>query len=656
MIPVPLKTDFEWDNTEHAIEYTNVEAPYIEQYISITGISEAQQVGEYELVLSLKQSGNNRLEWQDGTTDDKRITWKISKKRVPIPSAKNTVFVYDGEEHEVLFNDLDTAFVNVSMVPRKDIGAYNCSLSLIDVNNTTWYDGTSTPKIITWQIIDVSGGDKFDYLIGQEVNFGHMLAKNYIPYRTTFVKRIDVKWIVAEKLDDNVYALQSEGVGTWGFHPTYKYNTSKNYAYRNIAPLADVERSESGGTYDTYLNISSLYAGIKWAEADGGRKDGVDTQNLDDIGKYTKDADKDGLYLVSKYDKCNSLKDTAKGKYAATIEQCCTDEMVHGNFYYYGLVKMMQNCERFGIQQCSDTRTNYAWLGDAHDNSSSYSNVFGYSCYNKSLDKKSQSLISYKENNTNTGVIYAPAFNLDVTKVDIVNKNGELCVVPKGMYIGAEYEMGGYDWICAEELEEGKVYAMQSEGMVAKSDISFSDYSTNKGYVDISGMYPELNDWYINQDWKSVEGSGGRTDFIIFTDNSLDFGEAGKYGKYKSTNQQDGLYLVLIKDIGMETILKQNSDETMYVGQIVPKGSELTAYYYGIHCGMEETDDTANGSPTCALIGNFSADSIYRIHSYKSNGSWVRPVGQANQRKEAIAPAFNLDITKVNIKDGVITK
>ena len=152
-----------------------------------------------------------------------------------------------------------------------------------------------------------------DKLIGKEVFFGHYVDKD--------LKLKDVVWIVAEKLNDDAYVLQSEGVSAG--------NSPNGIAddYKNISSLTPC--------------LGSLYASIDWAE-------------------YHR-AVGDGLYLVP-YDK----KDASFGY---TINQASGDTTGSKNYYQYALYKAACNNASFGAT------SPFAWTGsrDLSNSGISYS-------------------------------------------------------------------------------------------------------------------------------------------------------------------------------------------------------------------------------------------------------------------------------------------
>ena len=131
------------------------------------------------------------------------------------------------------------------------------------------------------------------------------------------------KWICAEKLDSNVYAMQSEGITT-GWHPGVYYIRS-------------------------YCDISSKYDALKtfyeeWSpvEAGGGRINDTSYNAVESnrAGEWESgsDVEKDGLYLISKTKASNST------------------------YYTIALKSAVRNRLDFGIINDSNTAT-CAWLG-----------------------------------------------------------------------------------------------------------------------------------------------------------------------------------------------------------------------------------------------------------------------------------------------------
>ena len=184
-----------------------------------------------------------------------------------VPTATEVNFTYDGNSKSLVLNNLNTAYVTLEgdSGSQTEIGEYTCRLSLKQTQNNNrliWADGTTEQKSIKWYITAETSNEGGVLFLGQKVELGHTYNRKS--------ETIPVEWVVAEKLSNHIYALQS--TGTECNIPTsggYGSNLAKNSAY---------------------WYTRNLYNEIKSVEADYGRNSST--------GVYDEQADKSGLYLV----------------------------------------------------------------------------------------------------------------------------------------------------------------------------------------------------------------------------------------------------------------------------------------------------------------------------------------------------------------------
>ena len=410
-----------------------------------------------------------------------------------------------------------------------------------------------------------------------------------------------------------------------GYWPGYIAAGSKpykfNFAYKNI-----VFASTNNAGYDYKFNLAYLYDQIRNAEADGGRVDDTSGYNEDSaysgesflrykpgIGTYKPRAEKDGLYLVSAIEKNDG--------YFGSIYDASGNTKDIGNHYHYALYLATQNTSSFDEDQ------RYVFLGSSSNQESVWIVTNNNGQLSRGLTQK-----DYK-------CIIAPAFNLDISKINLTYKNGLPYITPKtqsAIRIGEEYTMGTYKdhngniqpikWICAERLDDN-VYAMQSEGIAGgqwPGYIYYRGYTSNNflykniselntsNYYDSKGNLKAFYDKYggVNH----VEASGGRNE------------SSGKWeGK---SAQNNGLYLI-------DSIYNREYGE-YYYGKALKEAANAYSFF---ELGKGEAWlGTNTGSETAACIHYYDG-SI-------SDGS--------QDRRFVLAPAFNIDATKVNVNDGDI--
>ena len=114
---------------------------------TLTG-NTAKNAGEYTATASLVSKQN--YVWSDGTSDDKRIEWSITRASVTPPTAV-TGLVYNGETQTGVVLP-ENALFTLTGNTAKNAGEYTATASLLSKQNYVWADGTSDDKQIAWSI------------------------------------------------------------------------------------------------------------------------------------------------------------------------------------------------------------------------------------------------------------------------------------------------------------------------------------------------------------------------------------------------------------------------------------------------------------------------------------------------------------------------
>ena len=114
---------------------------------TLTG-NTAKNAGEYTATASLVSKQN--YVWSDGTSDDKRIEWSITRASVTPPAAV-TGLVYNGETQTGVVLP-ENALFTLTGNTAKNAGEYTATASLVSKQNYVWADGTSDDKQIAWSI------------------------------------------------------------------------------------------------------------------------------------------------------------------------------------------------------------------------------------------------------------------------------------------------------------------------------------------------------------------------------------------------------------------------------------------------------------------------------------------------------------------------
>ena len=107
-------------------------------------VSGGEQInaGVYTATLTLRV--NYIWEFANGETtyDNQTITWEIKKATVQRPTVKHNQFEYDGREHQIVWNSIDSAKVDViDNNPQSVTGTYYVQVQLRDEQNYVWSDG-----------------------------------------------------------------------------------------------------------------------------------------------------------------------------------------------------------------------------------------------------------------------------------------------------------------------------------------------------------------------------------------------------------------------------------------------------------------------------------------------------------------------------------
>lgn len=144
-IPIPTRSQYEYDGTQKTLIFNDVDL----SSVTITNVT-GTNAGTYTATVSLNNPINT--EWTDGTIAQKTIPMIITKKVIPIPVPTQTQFTYDGEEKEVVFNNLDTDNVTIANNTATNIGTYSAIATLNDNTNMVWSDGVTGQKAWSYRI------------------------------------------------------------------------------------------------------------------------------------------------------------------------------------------------------------------------------------------------------------------------------------------------------------------------------------------------------------------------------------------------------------------------------------------------------------------------------------------------------------------------
>ena len=179
--------------------------------------------------------------------------------------------------------------------------------------------------------------------------------------------------------------------------------------------------------------------------------------------------------------------------------------------------------------------------------------------------------------------------------------------------VGDTYSMGGYRWYCAEQLPNGS-YAMQSKGMT---------HGAWPGYVD-NGGYTTAE--YSDRNIASFYGTDENSKLYKFY--NIDNWK-------KACADNKGLYLVSYNKVSTES----------------GKGGTSTNYYYRGHFDAAVNYSSFGATNVASWLGSPGAAS----HAYYVlSDSFIYDSNYQNN-DFVLAPAFNLNPSKVTLEDHVIS-
>ncbi len=114
------------------------------------GDTTATDAGDYTIFVSLIDKNN--YEWDDGTTDDLSLNWRITPKKLDVPTVSGE-YEYNYSTQRVVLNDFDEDTMTLLYGEGMNAGTYDVTIVLKDRRNYAWKDDeSSNDKIIKWVI------------------------------------------------------------------------------------------------------------------------------------------------------------------------------------------------------------------------------------------------------------------------------------------------------------------------------------------------------------------------------------------------------------------------------------------------------------------------------------------------------------------------
>ena len=323
--------------------------------------------------------------------------------------------------------------------------------------------------------------------------------------------------------------------------------------------------------------------------------DGQDISSYDDKMQALYDAIKDAEDTSASY---------GKGLYLIPKEKTGFTEWRKpgsGN-YWQALKAAAENAHSFG------SSGNFAWLGTVNG-----SNYAWYVYSNGNV---------YGGSNQNYDFVVAPAFNLDLSKVEIVGdeiikkeqsapssfEHDDNC--QEHQLLGKTYKFAGHDWTACELINNGKTLVLQSHGVT---------HGEWPGFV-----MPQFGNGYCYS--KSIDGE----DISGYDDKMQSLYDAIKDVEDKSAPYGKGLYLISKEKA---SCIKCDEPEFGF------------GYYWQALKTATTTFSSIGASSSKAWLGNVcGSDYACRVNSNGYVGG-----GSQDGNDFVVSPAFNLDLSKVEV-------
>ena len=145
-IPTATTNTFTYNGEEQTLVITGFDA----SKMTVTG-NKATIAGSYTATISLIDKETNS--WSDGSTEDKTITWTISKAKLTKPTQTNATYTYNNQDQDIILVGFDSnTMTKVSGCTAKNADDYTAVISLKDTANYTWEDESINNLSFEWTI------------------------------------------------------------------------------------------------------------------------------------------------------------------------------------------------------------------------------------------------------------------------------------------------------------------------------------------------------------------------------------------------------------------------------------------------------------------------------------------------------------------------
>ena len=283
--------------------------------------------------------------------------------------------------------------------------------------------------------------------------------------------------------------------------------------------------------------------------------------------------------------------------------------MPGSGYYWTALREAVANYSSFGAP------IGEVWFGTIDDSNYAFCVNLGDFCY-------------FNSNNQWSSYMVAPTFNLDLSKVEsegdeivkktqpaLSSKHDDNC--SERPHLGKTYDFMGYNWTACELINNGKTLVIQSNGVTTGPWPGFKMSQFGNGH-------------YYGSD---IDGQ----DISSYDDKTQKLYDAIKDVEDMSATYGKGLYLVSAEKVQLPTIIYGASGAGYYCDALVFAGSQGNPN--GTHCNA-----------WLGTLGN-KENTAWFVNCF-ANGY----ITLQDDVIKTIAPTFNLDLSKVEIKGDEIIK
>lgn len=120
---------------------------YDESKMVCSGALTGVNAGTYEIFFTPKED----YAWDDGSTEEKVISWKINRATVPFPTLISENLIYSGASQSPSWSGYDTDKMTISGV-ESGINAGSYDVIFTPTENYCWEDGSVSGKAASWEI------------------------------------------------------------------------------------------------------------------------------------------------------------------------------------------------------------------------------------------------------------------------------------------------------------------------------------------------------------------------------------------------------------------------------------------------------------------------------------------------------------------------